>query len=330
MKAIVLSKYGGPESLRLEDVEKPTPAEGEVLIRVVATAINDYDWSLMRGKPYVYRLMFGIVSPKTKIPGMELSGVVEALGATSEKFKIGDAVYGDISDHGFGSFAEYICISESCVELKPKSISFDIAASIPHASMLAVQGLIDLGCLQKKQRVLINGAGGGVGSYALYIAKSFDAEVTGVDTGVKLNKMTSMGFDHVIDFRQQDFTQNGQKYDLILDAKTNRSIFRIIRSLSRGGRYISVGGDLNRLLVIVLLKRWISKFYGHTVEVVNLRANKDLTYIENLYELGKIVPNIEGPYRMSDIPWLVQYFGEGKHTGKIVVNIERTEESLDL
>ena len=323
MKAIVLKKYGGPESLQLVNIERPSPGEGEVLVRVFSTAINDYDWSLMRGKPYLYRLMFGITTPKKKIPGMELSGVVEAVGRKAKKFEVGDAVYGDISEYGFGSFAEYVCVSENGLALKPENISFDVAASIPHAAMLAMQGLIDVGQVEKDQKVLINGAGGGMGTFAFYIAKQFGADVTGVDTGEKLGMMSSMGFDHIVDYKQEDFTKNGQRYDLILDAKTNRSIFAYIRSLSSCGKYVTVGGNLNRLFQAVVLKHWILKFYGKSVDVVSLKMNKDLPYIENLYEKGKIKPNIDGPYELSDIPGLIHYFGEGRHTGKIVINLEK-------
>ena len=323
MKAIVLKKYGGPESLELQEIEKPTPKENEVLVRVCSTTINDYDWSLMRGKPFLYRLMFGMFSPKRKIPGMELSGVVEAVGSKANKFEVGDAVYGDISEYGFGSFAEYVCVSENGLNSKPAHISFDVAASIPHAATLAMQGLIDVGQIAKNQKILINGSGGGVGSMAYYIAKQFDAEVTGVDTGEKLKTMSSMGFDHVIDYKQEDFTKNGQRYDLILDAKTNRSIFAYVRSLSAGGQYITVGGNLSRLLQAVVLKRWILIFSGKRVAIVSLKTNKNLAYIEDLFEKNQIKPNIDGPYKMSDIPELIRYFGEGRHTGKIVINFEK-------
>lgn len=322
MKAIVLTKYGGPDVLQLKDVDKPIPKENEVLIKIHAAAINDYDWSLMRGKPYLYRLMFGLTKPKKKIPGMELSGTIEALGENARKFEIGDAVYGDISGYGFGAFAEYVCINEQALVHKPTQMSFDEAASISHASMLAVQGLIDVGRIQKNQKVLINGAGGGVGTFGLYIAKLYCAEVTGVDTGDKLGVMSSIGFDQVIDYKKNDFTKNGQCYDLILDTKTNRSPSNYIRSLSAHGKYVTVGGDLNRILQIVLLKPWISGFYKKSMAVVGLKPNKDLDYINELYESGKIKPVIDGPYKLSETPELIQYFGEGKHTGKIVLTLE--------
>jgi len=322
MKAIVLNKYGSSDSLQLKDVAKPSPKENEVLIKVHATAVNDYDWSLMRGKPYPYRLMFGITKPKKKIPGMELSGIIEALGENAKTFKVGDAVYGDVSSYGFGCFAEYICVDEKALALKPVKMSFEEAASIPHASMLAVQGLVDIGKIQKGQNILINGSGGGVGTFGLCIAKLYGGEVTGVDTGDKLKMMKSIGFDHVIDYKKEDFTKNGQCYDLILDAKTNRSTFDYVRSLSPNGRYVTVGGYLNRLIQILLLKPWISKFYKKSTDIVALKPNKDLDYINELYETGRIKPVIDGPYKLSEVPELIQYFGEGKHTGKVVITLE--------
>ncbi len=246
--------------LQLKEVEKPIPKENEVLVKVIATAVNDYDWSMVRGKPYLYRLMFGIIKPKRKIPGMELAGIIEALGTNATSFKVGDAVYGDISGYGFGSFAEYICINEKALKLKPGKMSFEQAASIPHASMLAVQALIDIGKVEKGEKILINGAGGGFGTFGLQIAKLYNTEVTGVDTGDKLKMMKSIGFDHIIDYRKEDFTKNGQRYDLILDAKTNRSTFNYLRSLSPNGRYVTVGGTISRLLQAFILGPLIRLF----------------------------------------------------------------------
>ncbi len=248
-----------------------------------------------------------------------MSGVIEALGDRAGKFDIGDAVYGDISEYGFGSFAEYVCVNENALSLKPENMSFNDAASIPHAAMLAMQGLIDVGNIQEGQRILINGAGGGMGTFGLYIAKHFGAKVTGVDTGEKLRVMSSIGYDHVIDYKKIDFTKNGQRYDLVLDAKTNRSPFDYVRSLATGGKYVTVGGDLNRLLQIVALKRLVFKFYKKTFEIVGLKPNKDLAYIENLYKEGKIIPIIDGPHKLSDAPEIIQYFGEGRHKGKVII-----------
>jgi len=316
MKAIVFIKYGSPEVLQLKEVVKPTPKENEVLIKIHTTAVNDYDWSLIRGKPYLYRLMFGMVKPKRQIPGMELAGTVEALGANATSFKEGDAVYGDISEYGFGSFAEYICINEKALMLKPGKMSFEEAAS-----MLAVQGLHDIGKIQKGQKILINGAGGGVGTFGLQIARLNGAEVTGVDTGDKLKMMKAIGFDHIIDYKKEDFTKNGQRYDLILDCKTNRSTFAYARSLKPNGTYVTVGGTLIRLFQALCLRPWISLVSKKNIRIVALKPNKDLSYVNELFEANKIKCIIDGPYPLSEVPKVIQYFGEGKHTGKVVISV---------
>lgn len=321
MKAIVLTKYGLKDVLHLKEVAKPTPKDNEVLIKIHATAVNDYDWSLMRGKPYLYRLMFGLVSPKKQIPGMELAGTIEAVGENARSFKVGDAVYGDISEYGFGSFAEYICINEKALALKPNKMSFEEAASIPHAAMLAVQGLIDVGKIQKEQKILINGAGGGVGTLGLQIAKLYDAEVTGVDTGDKLKMMESIGFDRVIDYKKQDFTKNGQSYDLILDTKTNRSTFDYLPSINPSGRYVTVGGELTRLFQILMLKPLIALFGKKKIHILGLKPNKDLDYINELFEAGKLKPVIDGSFNLSEAPEAICCFGAGKHVGKIVITL---------
>ena len=321
MKAIVLSKYGSPESLQVQDVEKPIPKEGEVLVRIKATAVNDYDWSMVLGKPFIYRLMFGLFKPKHSIPGMELSGVVESLGKGVQKFREGDHVYGDISSHGFGTFAEYICINEDAMVLKPENISFEEATTIPHAAMLASQGLIDEGEIQKGQKILVNGAGGGMGLFALQIAKTFDAEVTGVDTGGKLKDMLALGYDHVIDYEKENFTKSGELYDLVLDAKTVQPAFRYLRSLKPHGKYITVGGHLNRLLEVFLLGPVIKKFSQKQIKVLGLKTNKDLDYMHQLVNEGQIKYQIDGPYPLEDAPKQIQRFGEGKHSGKVVILI---------
>jgi len=321
MKALVLTKYGSPNAFQINDIAKPTPKENEVLIKIHATTVNDYDWCLMRGKPYIYRLMFGITKPKYPVPGMELAGVIEGVGENANLFSVGDAVYGDISDYGFGTFAEYICVNEKALTLKPSEMSFEEATSIPHAAMLALQGLVDIGNIQKQHKVLINGAGGGVGMLGLNIAKLYDAEVTGVDTGKKLEKMRAIGFDHVIDYKENDFTKNGQKYDLILDTKTSRSTFDYLRALSANGRYVTVGGHLNRLIEVLALKPLMSIFSKKSLHIVGLKPNKDLDYINTLYTDKKIQPVIDGPYELSEVPRLIQYFGEGNHTGKVVITL---------
>lgn len=322
MKAIVLTAYGLPiERLQLKELPKPAPGPNEVLIRVHAAAVNDYDWSMARGRPYPYRLLFGLWKPKRPVPGMEVSGTVEARGERATAFEVGDAVYGDISDYGFGSFAEYLCIDERGVVRKPAAMSFAEAAATPHAALLAYQGLVELGKIQRGQRVLINGAGGGVGTFGLQLAKRYDAEVTGVDTGAKLEMMKGLGFDHVLDYREADFTKTGERYDLILDAKTNRAPGAYARALRPGGAYVTVGGKLGRLLQLLLMKRW---FKGKRLELLALKPNRQLVRINELFEAGHLKPVIDGPYPLREAPRAVQYFGEGKHYGKVVIALTGT------
>lgn len=321
MKAQVLTKYGPPEILELQEVPRPSPGEHEVLVKIHATAINDYDWSSVTGKPYLYRLIFGLRKPKNEIPGMELAGTVEAIGSKVTLFKPGDEVYGDTSAYGFGTFAEYICINEKALIHKPLKMSFQEAATIAHASMLALQGLRDMGRIQNGQQILINGGGGGVGTFGLQIAKQYQAEVTGVDTGDKLKMMKELGFDHIIDYRQQDFTRNGRRYDLILDCKTTRAPFSYLRSLKPEGRYITVGGTWTRLLQMFLVKGLFNKFSNKTLDILPLQPNQGLHYMNELYEQDKIQCIIDGPYDFSEIPQALQYFGEGKHSGKVVISV---------
>ena len=324
MKAYNINRYGEPgKVLLLKDVEKPEPKNTEVQVKVRATTINDYDWSITTGKPFVYQLFFGIFKPRKKlcIPGMELAGIVEKIGSNATKFKPGDSVYGDISEYGFGSFAEFICIDEKALAHKPVNMSFEEAVAIPHAAMLALQGLRDIGQIKADQNILINGGGGGVGSFGLQLAKLHNAKVTGVDTGEKLKFMREQGYDQVIDYKEEDFTKNAQQYDLILDCKTNRSPWRYLRALKPGGKYISIGGRSGKLLLMLFLKPLISLLSNKSVHMVALKSNKDLAYINKLYEDNQIKCVIDGPYAFDKIPWAVQHFGEGLHNGKVVIPV---------
>ncbi|MCA6074100.1 NAD(P)-dependent alcohol dehydrogenase [Fulvivirga sedimenti] len=323
MKAFVLTRYGEPEDLTLMDVDKPTPATGQVLVKVMATAINDYDWAMVRGKPDLYRLLFGITKPKSPVPGMELSGIVEAVGDNVTLLKPGDRVYGDISQFGFGTFAEYVCVNEKAFVHIPGGMSFEEAASLSHASMLAYQALYDYGKIGEGMKILINGGGGGVGFFGLQLAKLHGAEVTGVDTGDKLLAMKSIGFDYVIDYKREDFTRNGKKYDLIVDTKTTRSSISYLRSLNTNGQYVTVGGYLHRILETVVMNPVISLFSNKRVKLVPLVPNKDLGIINHLYSQGKLKCMIDGPYSFDKIPWALRYFGEGRHTGKVVIHVSR-------
>lgn len=299
----------------------PTPQGDEVLVRIRATAINDYDWAMITGRPRIYRLMFGWPRPKNKIPGMELSGTVDAVGPSVTKFKVGDAVFGDISDCCFGSYAEFIVVRQDALFAKPQWMGFEQAASVPHASLLALQALEDIAGIRPGQEVLINGGGGGVGTFALQMAKMHNNTVAGVDTGEKLQMMADLGFDRVIDYATQDFTRDGNRYDIILDCKTNRSVFSYLRALRPGGTYVSVGGKVLRLLQLFLLGPLISLLSGKKLRILALKANVGLEKICELLEAGKLRCIIDGPHSFDKIPDLVQYFGEGRHTGKVVVRL---------
>ncbi|MEM6437645.1 MAG: NAD(P)-dependent alcohol dehydrogenase [Cyanobacteria bacterium P01_D01_bin.115] len=320
MKAIVLSQYGSPDNLELRDVEKPVPKDGEVLVKVHATTINDWDWCLVRGNPFYIRLLCGWRKPNIQVPGAEVSGQVEAVGQKVTQFRPGDAVYGDISECGFGGFAEYVCVPETALASMPERMTFTEAAAIPHAAMLAVQGLIDVGQLQPGQKLLINGAGGGVGTLGVQIAHAIGVtDVTGVDRASKFDLMRSVGFTHTIDYTQTDFTEGPERYDLILDAKTNRSPFKYLPVLKPGGIYVTVGGLTPRLLQVALFGPLIYRLTSKRVHLVNLQPNKDLAYVNELVAAGQLKPAIEGPYPLSEVPRLIQYFGAGQHLGKVVI-----------
>ncbi len=322
MQAIVLTKYGLPAELQRQEVPKPRPEAGEVLVRVHAAAVNDWDWVLVRGQPYYIRLLCGLTKPNISIPGAEVAGRVEVVGAGVTQLREGDAVYGDLSECGFGAFAEYVSVPEQALAHKPESLSFAEAAALPHAALLALQGLRDEGQLQPGQTLLINGAGGGVGTLGIQMAKAFGvAEVTGVDTGDKLDLLRSLGYDHVVDYQAQDFTATGRRYDLILDTKTNRSAFKYLRALKPGGRYVTVGGGIDRILQGVLLAPLLRAFSNKDFRLVALKTNRDLAYLNELVETGTLRPAIEGPYTLREVPDLIQRLGEGRHAGKIVVAI---------
>ena len=324
MKAVVYEKYGSPDVLELREVERPTAKDDEVLVRVHAVSINDWDWALLQGLPVAFRLLSGILGPKQKILGSDIAGRIEAVGKNAKRFRIGDEVFGDLSGRsgGWGGFAEYVCAPETALALKPATMSFVQAAAIPQAAMLAVQGLVDRGGIRPGQKLLINGAGGGVGTFALQIAKLYGVEVTGVDSAAKLDLLRSMGFDKVIDYTREDFTRNGLRYDLILDVKTNRSIFDYMRALSPGGTYVTVGGSMIRLLQIACVGPLISMTSKKAMRVVMLKQNKDLAYMCELFEAGKLKPVIDRLRRLDELPEAMRSFGAGTHKGKVVITME--------
>jgi NADPH:quinone reductase-like Zn-dependent oxidoreductase len=322
MKAMIYKQYGAPDVLTLEEVDKPVPKTNEVLIRVHAASVNDWDWGLLTGD-FVNRILNGILRPKKMhILGCDIAGKIEAIGENVSHFQPGDDVYGDLCEGGFGGFAEYVCADENSLASKPATMSYLAAAAIPQAAMLAQQGLFDIGKIQSGQKLLINGAGGGVGTFAIQLIKSMDVEVTGVDSADKLDMLRGMGFDHVIDYRLEDFTRNGKRYDLILDAKTNRSPRAYLRALEPNGTYATVGGAIGRLLQVFISGWFFSKLTNKHIRLVTLKPNKDLNTINELFEAGKFDPVIDGPYKLSELPAAMRHFGKGQHKGKIVIAID--------
>lgn len=318
MKAIAYQKYGSPDVLELAEVEKQEPKADEVLVKVHAVSINDWDWGLLHGEPFVNRLISGIRKPKYTILGSDIAGVVEQVGENVQQFLVGDEVYGDLSGR-WGGFAEYVCAKEDMLVLKPTSMSFEQAAAIPQAALLALQGLRKAGEIRSGQKVLVNGAGGGVGTFVIQIAKVHDIEITGVDSADKLDMLLSLGYDHVIDYKNEDFTKSGKRYDLILDVKTDRSISDYLRVLNPHGTYVTVGGSMSRLFQIFLLGPWVSIFKKKTVRMVGLAPNKGLADMNELFEAGKLVSVSDTPYALEQVPQAMRYFGEGKHKGKVII-----------
>lgn len=320
MKAWVSERYGSPEMLELRDVAVPAPKDDEVLVKVCTVSINDWDVGILHGEPFVNRLLYGLRRPRVNILGSDVAGVIEAVGKNVRRFNPGDAVYGDLSER-WGAFAEYVCAPEASLALKPAAMTFEEAAAIPQAAMLAVQGLRDTGRLASGQRLLINGAGGGVGTFGLQIAKTMGVEVTGVDAPEKLEPMRALGFDAVVDYTREDFVASGRQYDLILDVKTNRPPLQYLRALAPGGTYTTVGGSMTRLLQTLLLSPLAPAFGQKHLRIVALKPNKDLAYIEELYAAGSLKPIIDSVFSLRELPAALRRFEQGKHFGKIVIQV---------
>lgn len=321
MKAIVYQKYGSPDVLQLEDVDTPAIDDGDVLVRVRAASVNSWDWDLLRGTPFLNRLG-ALRTPKHKILGADIAGQVEAVGRDVSRFQPGDEVYGDLSGCGWGGFAEYVSAAEDALAPKPANLTFEDAAAVPQAGVLAVQGLRLHGPIQPGQHVLVNGAGGGVGTFAVQIARSFGAEVTGVDSTEKLDMVRSIGADHVIDYTQDDFTSTEQRYDVILDCALHRSIFDCRRALAPRGTHILIGGSAARIIQAFALATPISIVGGKKTRILLHKPGAaDLAELTALLEAGTVVPVIDRRYTLSEVPEALRYFGEGHVQGKIVITV---------
>jgi NADPH:quinone reductase-like Zn-dependent oxidoreductase len=336
MKAIVCTKYGPPDVLQLKEVEKPTPKEDEVLVRVHASSLNGADLETLRGD-FIVR-MVAPLRPTYKILGTDIAGRVEAVGRNVKQFQPGDEIWADLTEYGWGALAEYVCVPEDALRPKPPSMTFEEAAAYPQAAVLALQNLREapMGIrpeykrpIQPGQKVLINGAGGGVGTFAVQIAKHFGAEVTGVDSTMKLDKLRSIGADQVIDYTQEDFTKSGQRYDLIVDVVAYRSIFAYRRALNPGGICVFVGGSTAGIFQAMFLGPLISRTGSNKMGIVMWKPNKkeDLAFLEELFEAGNVVPVIDKRYPLSEVPEALRYLEEEPHLGKIVITVEHNSET---
>lgn len=322
MKAIVYEKYGAPDVLELKEVTEPAPADNEVLIKVHAASVNSWDWDLLRGSLLARLAGGGLFRPKHSILGGDIAGRVEAVGANASRFRPGDEVFGDRSGRGWGGFAEYVCADENVWALKAAGMSFEQAAAIPQAGLIALQGLRDKKRIQSGDKVLINGAGGGVGTFAVQIAKLFGAEVTGVDHAEKLELVHSLGADHVIDYTQQDFTRNGEHYDFILDVVARRSISDYARALTPTGMAVMVGGVMTAILEFAVLGPLISKRGKKEFRILAWRPNtSDLEHMKELFEAGDVVPVIDRCYPLSETAEALRHLGDGHAKGKVVITI---------
>lgn len=321
MNAIIYHEYGSPDVLKMEEVEKPTPTNDEVLVKVHAVSINGSDWEGLRGKP-LYARLGGLRKPGNKILGSDIAGRVEVAGKDIRQFQPGDDVFGEMPTYS-GGFAEYVCVPEKALIQKPAGLTFEQAAAIPQGAVIALQGIHHKGQVQPGQKVLINGGGGSAGTFAVQLAKYYGAEVTGVDNTSKLDFMRSLGADHVIDYTRQDFTKNRNQYDLILDVIAYRSVFAYARALKRNGTYFFVGGSVAVLFQSLLLGTLIRKTMGKIVRLLLVQRNqKDLAFVTELCEAGKIVPVIDRRYPLSEVPEALRYVGEGHARGKVVIIVE--------
>jgi NADPH:quinone reductase-like Zn-dependent oxidoreductase len=326
MKAIVYCDYGVP-NLKFQEIEKPTPADDQLLVKVRAASVNPLDWHFIEGTPYIMRAGVGLRKPTDTRLGVDFAGTVEAVGKNVTKFKPGDEVFGGRT----GAFAEYVCVREArAVALKPANITFEQAASVPIAGITALQGLRDKGKVQPGQKVLINGASGGVGTFAVQIAKSYGAEVTGVCSTRNLDMVRSLGADHVIDYTKEDFTKSDQRYDVILDNVANHSLSECRRVLNPNGKYVLIGGGgvnesrwLGPGLTHAFKAMFLSKFVSQQMGMMLAELNqKDLTFLADLMESGKVAPVIDKRYKLSELPQAIEYLEQGHARGKVVITAD--------
>ncbi len=321
MKAIVYTRYGPPDVLELKDVEKPAPRGNEVLVKVEAASVNAFDWHMLRGKPFVARLAGGLFRPRHAILGEDVAGKVEAVGRDARRFQPGDEVFGDIAACGSGGFEEYVCAREDLLAPKPANLSFAEAAAVPMAAVTALQALRDRGGIREGKRVLINGAAGGVGTFAVQLARHFGAEVTAVCSARNLEQARALGADRVIDYAREDFAGQGGRYDLILGANGDRSLADYRRALAPGGRYVMTGGSDRQIFQSLLLGPWMSGG-SKKMGAMTARANReDLLFVKGLIEAGRLKPVIDRRYPLAEVADAIRYLETGHARGKVVISV---------
>jgi NADPH:quinone reductase-like Zn-dependent oxidoreductase len=323
VKALTFTRYGGPEVLKIVDVPCPVPKDNQVLVRVKAVSLNEKDYAMVTGMPYINRIVAGnFLRPKNCIPGSDIAGIVEKVGRNVVRFHKGDRVFGDLSgSESYGGCAEYVCAGEDELALIGENLNFEESASLPHAGMLAVQALIDSGNLKEGQSLLINGAGGGFGTIAIQIALALRvASTTGVDHGDKADLMKSLGFNRVLDYTKENFLDDSHQYDLILDTKTSFPFRRYRTLLKKGGRYVTVGGDPGRLMRLTTFSPLISFLLKREFYIVLLKANRDLEYLKDLHTKGFLRPILDGHWSFDRIIDAFEYYSRGLQRGKIVIS----------
>lgn len=324
MKAIVYHTYGTPDVMKLEEVPKPVPGDDEILVKIHAASVNAADWHLLTADIFLVRFYSGLLKPKNLILGADIAGRVEAVGKNVTQYKPGDEVFGDVfATSGGGGFAEYVAAPESALALKPTNLTFEEAAAVPLAAVTALQGLRDQGRLQPGQKVVINGASGGVGTFAVQIAKALGAEVTGVCSTGKMEMVRALGADHVIDYTKEDFTQNGQQYDLIVAANGYHPISAYERALRPKGIYVMIGASKQaQFFEALLLGPWKSMTGDKKMGALSAKTTQsDLNFIKELIEAGKVVPVIDRRYLLHETPEAMRYLGQGHAKGKIVITM---------
>ncbi len=322
MKAIVCSKYGSPDVLEFSEVEKPIPNSNQVLVKIKAASLNYGNLVLLKGEPFLARLAFGILKPKYSIPGGDIAGIVEAVGKDVKHFKPGDEVFGDLSSCGWGGFAEYVSVPENALAFKPVNLSFKEAAAVPMAGVTALQALRNKGKIQSGQKVLVNGASGGVGTFAVQIAKAFGAEVTGVCSTRNIDILRSIGADHTIDYTMEDVKEIEESYDLIIAVNGYQPISTYKRALNPNGIYVMVGGTGAQLTEAMVIGPWISMIGSKKMSSMLQRANQeDLIFLKELLEEGKVKPIIDRCYKLSEVPEAFRYFEKGHAQGKVIITV---------